>query len=387
MSVISPQKLSLDFNKNEVKIIGINQYDVNSRSVKITCTENGIPVIINSSTHTAQLKLMTSKNHMFLNRDCCEIQSDGTILVTFEQSMMYDAGKAAAQILITSNTNEGELLSTVQFGVVVRDSVFDDETYIKDYDEYSELSELLTELRSAVAHVDEYVERAETAADESEDSATLSQSYAVGGTGTRPGEDTDNAKYYSEHVGAEATESESWAVGGTGTRTGEDTDNSKYYSEQSSDYADDAHGWCDNKGDSGTSTYGSMNNAYYYMTEARRIAQALNGALLPMGSITFENLPTPVTTGDNKNVGYLYNITNDFTTTADFVEGAGIPCKAGSEVYITADGHYSIMTVSNVLGIKGNAETDYRTGLVNITPANIGITMSVTGTTLNLSTS
>ena len=34
------------------------------------------------------------------------------------------------------------------------------------------------------------------------DSADLSQSYAVGGTGTRDGENTDNAKYYSEQAGA-----------------------------------------------------------------------------------------------------------------------------------------------------------------------------------------
>ena len=34
------------------------------------------------------------------------------------------------------------------------------------------------------------------------DSADLSQSYAVGGTGTRYGENTDNAKYYSEQAGA-----------------------------------------------------------------------------------------------------------------------------------------------------------------------------------------
>ena len=33
------------------------------------------------------------------------------------------------------------------------------------------------------------------------DSADLSQSYAVGGTGTRNGENTDNAKYYSEQAG------------------------------------------------------------------------------------------------------------------------------------------------------------------------------------------
>lgn len=38
-------------------------------------------------------------------------------------------------------------------------------------------------------------------ASEASDSADLSKSYAVGGTGTREGEDTDNSKYYSEQSG------------------------------------------------------------------------------------------------------------------------------------------------------------------------------------------
>jgi hypothetical protein len=33
-------------------------------------------------------------------------------------------------------------------------------------------------------------------------------------------------------------------------------------------------------------------------------------------------------------VGYVYNITNDFTTTADFIEGAGKKYKAGTNVVI-----------------------------------------------------
>lgn len=110
--------------------------------------------------------------------------------------------------------------------------------------------------------------------------ATEAKSWAVGGTGSREGEDTDNAKYYAGTAAAEAakaaesagqaegsaqasagsasasaqsaeesaasasesdtsaqasatsaTTSKSWAVGGTGTRPGEDRDNAKYYSD------------------------------------------------------------------------------------------------------------------------------------------------------------
>lgn len=55
----------------------------------------------------------------------------------------------------------------------------------------------------------EYVKRAESAATKTEvsqqqtaESATKAQSYAVGSTGSRVGEDTDNAKYYSEQAKA-----------------------------------------------------------------------------------------------------------------------------------------------------------------------------------------
>lgn len=41
---------------------------------------------------------------------------------------------------------------------------------------------------------------AQEAAEDASSAATLSQSYAIGGTGTRTGEDTDNAKYYSEQA-------------------------------------------------------------------------------------------------------------------------------------------------------------------------------------------
>jgi len=86
-----------------------------------------------------------------------------------------------------------------------------------------------------------------------------SKSWAVGGTSTRTGEDTDNAKYYSEQaetaVGSigdsveeaheYATASRRWAVGGTHTVEDEDTDNAKYYSEQAANYAQAADDWLD----------------------------------------------------------------------------------------------------------------------------------------------
>lgn len=55
---------------------------------------------------------------------------------------------------------------------------------------------------------------------------------------------TNSASSASE-AGAKATLSQSWAIGGTGTRQGEDTNNSKYFAQQSAGSATTAQGWSD----------------------------------------------------------------------------------------------------------------------------------------------
>lgn len=79
-------------------------------------------------------------------------------------------------------------------------------------------------------------QKASDEATASENYAKMSESWAVGNTGVRDGEDTDNSKYYSdqsklykEEVEDASNFSKSYTVGGTGTRDGEDTDNIKYY--------------------------------------------------------------------------------------------------------------------------------------------------------------
>lgn len=50
------------------------------------------------------------------------------------------------------------------------------------------------------------VEQARESAQHAEDAAILSESWAVGETGTRPGEDEDNAKYYAQLAEQQASE-------------------------------------------------------------------------------------------------------------------------------------------------------------------------------------
>lgn len=64
-----------------------------------------------------------------------------------------------------------------------------------------------TNLQTVLADCEQYAKDAKESADEADiseanalDSAKYSESYAVGGTNTRVGEDTDNSKYYKEQA-------------------------------------------------------------------------------------------------------------------------------------------------------------------------------------------
>lgn len=137
----------------------------------------------------------------------------------------------------------------------------------------------------------------------------------------------------AESAAASATKAESYAVGGTGSRDGEDSDNAKYYYQQAKD-----------------------------------VSEGLKGGLQPHGTVAFANLPAL----PDVNAGWMYNISDEFTTTADFKEGAGNAVPAGANIYKTSDGKWDVLAGTPVTGVKGAKEASYRRGNVNITVENIG---------------
>ena len=80
------------------------------------------------------------------------------------------------------------------------------------------------------------------------------------------------------------------------------------------------------------------NNIYsksqtYSKTEVdNKVSAALTSAIVPKGTVTYANLPTPA----KANLGYMYNVSDEFTTDARFVDGAGKKYAAGANVYVVA---------------------------------------------------
>jgi hypothetical protein len=164
--------------------------------------------------------------------------------------------------------------------------------------------------------------------------STASTKAAEAGTSaTNAANSATTAGTKATEAGNNATLAESYAVGGTGTRPGEDSDNAEYYYEQ-----------------------------------ARDISQSLTGALKPCGTVTYVNLPSLSVAL----VGDMYNVSDAFTTTNDFKEGAGHHIAAGANVYKTIDNMWDILAGVTVTGVKGDKEQNYRQGNINLTPANIG---------------
>lgn len=77
--------------------------------------------------------------------------------------------------------------------------------------------------------------------------------------------------------------------------------------------------------------YMDYSNAQQFAQAIRTAMNAYNGAWKARGSVTFANLPATLTLAME---GYVYNVSDQFTTDSRFVEGAGKVCEAGTNVAI-----------------------------------------------------
>lgn len=253
--------------------------------------------------------------------------------------------------------------------------------------------------QSAAAKSESNAKASEAAAAISESnaaaSATKSQSYAVGGTNSRTGEDTDNAKYYSQQ--SAQSRSAAAASADTANTKAEEAAASAATAKTSADNAAGSANIANEKANSAANSatiavsnsnaaqqYASnaaasadtaqnyavadTDSAKYYYEQARRISESFSGALRPMGTVTFANLPALSEAAG----GSMYNISDEFTTTSDFKEGAGNVIPAGANVYKTEDGKWDVLAGTPVTGVKGGTESGYRRGNVNITAENVG---------------
>lgn len=258
------------------------------------------------------------------------MQQKRGLLADFDPSQLI-AGEIA--VTIDSNTPDQHIYYCITPGVVKRLGTYDDfNQAISDY------------LATYISQMEGYVSDTQTSATNAATSETNASNSASSASTSATNASTSetNALTYSNNSASSATLSESWAIGGTGTRTGEDTNNSKYYSD-----------------------------------EAKNAVSALTNAVVDMGELTFANIPT-----SNNSQGYMYTITDSFTTDSRFRIGTGVYFQAYAKIIYTNDGKWDAFVGSVSEYLKSNGDSLNNTTTFSVASTETSIASGDTHATL-----
>lgn len=306
---------------------------------------------------------------------------------------------------INAKTSETNAKASEEKVEAYAESAKTSETNAKEYEQ--KVIDKATEILNAETHAEEYAQSAKTSAENAEKSAISAEASATASATAETGASASatsaktsetNAETFNTNASNSASEA---AISATNAKASETTvssylDSAKSYATSASTSEANAKTSETNaqtsEGKAGTyaesaktsetnaETYANnaksdaalaqtyMTDAETYMKKCEEISQGITGAMFPKGTIAFSELAMA-----EKVMGYTYNISDKFTSDDRFKDGGGIVYPKGTNVYYTSDGYWDCLAGTNVTGIKGDNETDYRTGDVNITKANVGL--------------
>lgn len=230
MSLQTVTNINIDFYDKKHILINAKQYDKNSRFLSVTCYNHGEIYPINSGEHSAYIRYKKSDNNSVFN--FCDIDRKGKIIVKLTEQMLASDGICYADLVVV---NKGSADVNVETGEIIA------------IDNASILSTM-------PIHID--------VTGTSVDNSDIESSYEFDGLNTA-----------LEKAEAEYTEviltSKSWAVGDTGIRNDENTNNSKYYANQSFNNASSANTSALNAANSEELSEQHMHNALTYSQNAQ----------------------------------------------------------------------------------------------------------------------
>jgi len=283
------QKINVNLIPSGIKPrVNVSQYDYGSRTLEISLYNGTVPFNVPSGANV--IIQGTKKDGRGFQYEGLEFENN-VVTCDITQQMTVFEDEVATEIVINTGTgDDAEQLATANFIINVEPAALRDDVVVSETDipAIQTLPEAMAEVRAAVIS---------TAADAqaADASATEAESYAKGGTGTRTGEDTDNALYYKQQAAGSATNAaasernaassetnagnsatnaagsaaealrdknaaatsaanahsdatsahadavlaESYTHGGTGTREGENADNAEYYLQEAQDIVAD----------------------------------------------------------------------------------------------------------------------------------------------------
>lgn len=350
--------INVDFHDNKYILINAKQYDSASRWISIACYNQGKIFNLSASKHSAYIKYRKADGYGVLNS--CKIDHKGEVLVELTEQMLAADGICYVDLIIINkgsamvNIENGEIiaiddtpiLSTMAFCVNVYETTVDNSEIESSY-EFDALNDLLEKAEADYTEV-----------------IRLSKSYAVGNAGEiRDGEDTDNSKYYCEQARISASNAAVSEANAAASESNAATSEANAKTSETNAATSEENSAISEANAKTSETNAATSEANARLSEANAKNSEINaidcketvekinnsiigsintlasngniGSFIFIDAVTFEELLS--LSDDKKATGYVYCVTDDFVTDDSFVNGAGLLCAAGTNVYYTGD--------------------------------------------------
>lgn len=326
--------IDMSSNNNFVQVPTVQGDGDNIRGFEVELIANNVPYIVDSETTYATIIGTKPDGTSVWNE--CEITSDGYLLVDITSQMSLVEGRGDYHIMLVDRNSNSQIKS-FPFIIVTTKANFEPSDIIST-NEFEVLTETIAQAQRDYEYVMENAKASADSAKESEENAKLSAEQAKTSE-TNASISENNAKDYADSImeNIEIAIEKATEASESATIATESAEKASTSATDASEYADIAKSYAigtNNEIREGDES----DNAKYYYDQTKRISEGLNGAFLPMGTITFEELQS-----QTKMSGYMYNISNDFVSDDTFRDGSGHNYPAGTNVYYTADGYWDCL--------------------------------------------
>ena len=388
----SIDNLRIELNEYKIrKSISVRQGDIQTRTIHVTIAQSGKAYVLDNCLYAEMLIKKADDKECVQNM----VIVGNELQYTWRTQDINAVGSNECQIRLTFKDHS--ILTTPIFELLVYQPEVNADV-VASMNEYTSATEQLILANEYREKAQESAENASASEDNAEHFYRLAESYAVGTDDEiRAGDSVDNAKTYAEKAKEDAAKVESGVaeareyaldaeVSAGNALASENIakearqyaliyqnaaelhkneaefskmdakdseDNAKESSEKAKESEINAKNSEEKAKESemGSKSYAvgtddeiregdSTDNAKYYYEQTKRISQGLGAGIIPMGTIRFEELPM------DAEQGWMYNISDDFTTTDRFVEGAGKRYTAGTNVNMTSQGLWDCMAGS-----------------------------------------
>ena len=222
----------------------INQYDNYSRKYRLVITDNGVPKPFTAQKTIRLVMQAEGEATPYYDGLLSDEWEDGYPVVNFTASMLSKTGTVDFKFIIYEPSSPETISTRIQH-LKIQESLVDNDGIIAS-EEFQFLADILAQAASIpvlIADINTTKEQIDALIiSVNEQMATYQTEF---NTMSQNVQDLmDSVTAYMTNVentaAASAKLSESWAIGNTETRTGENTNNSKYHSDQSKAEADRA---------------------------------------------------------------------------------------------------------------------------------------------------